>query len=95
MHEFLTLTLSAIAGIALGIFYFYSLWITVRQLPSTQWPFRLVVGSAIGRTVITLFGFYIVMDGDWKRAIAVLIGFIIGRTILVTWKGKIGKPHLN
>lgn len=78
-----TWILAFFAGVLLGGFFFGSLWITVRQLPTTAWPMRLVVGSYIGRLAIALLGFYLIMQGDWRRAIAGLVGFLIVRTIFV------------
>lgn len=71
------------AGFLLGLFYFCSLWITVRQLPSTQLPIRLFVGSFLGRTVITVLGFYIIMSGHWERALVSLLGFLLARMVLI------------
>jgi len=81
------LILAAIAGCLLGGFYFASLWVTVRQLPTTAWPMRLTVGSLLGRMAVVLMGFFIVMNGSWQRAIACLIGFIVARTILTRYWG--------
>ena len=78
-----------IPGIILGIFYFGSLWITVRQLPTTAYPVRLFIGSWLGRMVITLLGFYLVMNGQWQRVLICLAGFIVARIILTSfWRPK-------
>lgn len=82
------------AGFLLGIFYFYSLWITVRQLPSTQLPVRLFVGSFLGRTVIAVLGFYIIMSGHWERALVSIFGFLLARGMLIhRWGPK--QPSLS
>jgi F1F0 ATPase subunit 2 len=75
--------LAFLAGAVLGIFFFGSLWFTVRQLPTTGWPVRLIVGSYFGRMAIALLGFYLIMQGDWTRAIAGLLGFITVRFALI------------
>lgn len=77
------LILSLLMGFLLGLFFFGSLWITVRQLPTTQQPVRLVLGSLLGRLAIALLGFYLIMDGQWQRVLAALIGFVIARRVLV------------
>jgi F1F0 ATPase subunit 2 len=78
-----------VPGIVLGIFYFGSLWITVRQLPTTAYPIRLFIGSFIGRMAVTLFGFYLVMDGQWQRALICLGGFVAARILFMHfWKPK-------
>jgi F1F0 ATPase subunit 2 len=84
MDMIFTLLAVAIAGFCLGLFFFGSLWITVRQLPTTQWPLRLVVGSYLGRIVIACLGIFLLMNGDWPRAIAALAGFLMARMVLVT-----------
>jgi F1F0 ATPase subunit 2 len=79
----LELLLAAIAGGLLGSFYFSSLWITVQQLPVTQWPIRLMVGSLIGRLAIAMLGFYLIMSDHWDRAILGILGFVLARNILI------------
>ncbi|MDJ0677615.1 MAG: ATP synthase subunit I [Calothrix sp. MO_167.B42] len=85
MHLLLALTL----GFGLGIFYFTSLWVTVRQLPTTQQPILLIIGSLLSRLSIAIFGFYLVMDGSWKRLLIALLGFVLARSILIRrWQPK-------
>jgi F1F0 ATPase subunit 2 len=72
-----------LAGAILGVFFFGSLWFTVRQLPTTGWPAQLVVVSYFGRMAIAFLGFYLIMQGDWQRAIVGLLGFIITRFLFV------------
>ncbi len=80
MIETILSVLSAlIPGSILGVFYFGSLWITVRQLPRTTYPIRLFIGSWLGRLAVTLLGFYLIMDGQWQRVITALVGFIAAR----------------
>ena len=81
--QILAWPLAFIAGAGLGAFFFGSLWFTIRQLPTTGWPLRLVVGSYFGRMAIALLGFYLIMQGDWTRAVAGLLGFITARFALV------------
>lgn len=76
-------------GFGMGIFYFSSLWVTVRQLPKTQQPILLIVGSLLGRLSITILGFYLVMDGSWQRLLIALLGFVLARSILIRhWKPR-------
>jgi F1F0 ATPase subunit 2 len=83
MMQVLTWLLAFLAGAVLGAFFFGSLWFTIRQLPTTGWPIRLVVGSYFGRMAIALLGFYLIMQGDWTRAIAGLLGFLTVRFVLI------------
>lgn len=89
MNGFLELAIALFGGFVLGLFYFYSLWITVRQLPVTAYPIPLTLGSFIARLAITLLGFYLLMNGHWQRGLIALVGFTIARTILTRIKGKI------
>lgn len=82
MQHILLILLTFVPGVVLGIFYFGSLWITVRQLPTTAYPTRLFIGSWLGRLAVTLLGFYLVMDGQWQRALLCLLGFITARIVL-------------
>ena len=83
MIEHILFVLSSfLPGVVLGIFYFGSLWITVRQLPTTAYPVRLFIGSFVGRMVVTLIGFYLVMNGQWQRVLICLLGFVAARIIL-------------
>ncbi|ERT09570.1 N-ATPase, AtpR subunit [Lyngbya aestuarii BL J] len=75
--------LAGLGGIVLGTFYFTSLWITVQQLPTTLWPLRLTIGSLLGRMGIVLLGFYLIIDGEWQRALIGLVGFLVARTLLI------------
>ncbi|MBF2016678.1 MAG: ATP synthase subunit I [Rivularia sp. T60_A2020_040] len=85
MHLLLALTL----GFVIGVFYFSSLWVTVRQLPTTQKPILLIVGSLIGRLSIAILGFYLIMDGSWQQLLIALLGFVLARSILIRrWKPK-------
>lgn len=71
------------AGLALGGFYFMSLWHTVRQLPSAKSPIRLMIVSFMMRMAVVLVGFYLVMGGEhWERLAAAMLGFIVIRKIL-------------
>jgi F1F0 ATPase subunit 2 len=70
------------AGLVLGAFYFVALWRTVKKLPDTPSPLRLMLGSFLFRMAVVLPGFYFVMGGQWERLAMALIGFILMRTIL-------------
>jgi F1F0 ATPase subunit 2 len=70
-------------GLALGAFYFATLWRTVRQLPATHSPARLMLVSFVLRMAVVMAGFYLVMGGEhWERLVSAMLGFIIIRKIL-------------
>jgi F1F0 ATPase subunit 2 len=69
-------------GLVLGAFYFIALWRTVKKLPDTPSPLRLMLGSFVLRMAVVLPGFYFVMGGQWDRLAMALVGFILMRMIL-------------
>lgn len=70
------------AGLVLGAFYFIALWRTVKKLPDTPNPLRLMLGSFVLRMAVVLPGFYFVMGGEWQRLGTALMGFLLMRMIL-------------
>lgn len=86
MSDFLIWLLACLAGIALGGFFFGGLWWTVRRGASSRHPARLFVSSFLVRMVVAVGGFYLIAaDGDWRRVIASLLGFLIARWLVVRW----------
>ena len=82
MNEPLSLAFALVAGILLGAFFFGGLWWTVHQGISSKRVALWFLGSVLLRTCIVLLGFYFVSGGNWKRLLAVLLGFIIARFIV-------------
>ncbi len=80
----LALILSLLTGVLLGTIFFGGLWWTIRKGISSKQPAPLFFFSLLLRTSIALTGFYVVARGDWRRVLACLVGFFLGR-ILVTW----------
>ena len=84
MNETLTVILAWIAGLVLGAIFFGGLWWTVRKGVSSPRPALWFLGSMMLRMGIVLAGFYFVGHGNWQRLVSCLVGFIIGR-FLVMW----------
>ena len=77
-----------IAGMALGLFYFGGLWLTLEHLKKTEHPYLFTLLSFFGRTAAALVCFYlIVREGRLDRLITALVGFILIRVILIRMKG--------
>jgi F1F0 ATPase subunit 2 len=76
------LSIAASAGLALGLFYFGGLWLTVRKISCSRRPGLLMSGSFVVRLLVTLCGFYLVMDGSLERVLACLAGFLVMRFVL-------------
>jgi F1F0 ATPase subunit 2 len=81
------LLLALFAGLALGLFYFGGLWLTVRRITCSTRPVLLMFGSLVVRLLVTLCGFYLVMDGRWERLLACLAGFLVTRFVLTRIAG--------
>lgn len=80
----LPLILTLLVGIGLGLFYFGGLWFTVQRLPTIRHPALLMLGSFFVRTLVALWGFYVVMSGSWARLLICLAGFLTIRTVLAS-----------
>jgi len=76
------LSLAFVAGVALGVFYFTGLWQTVKKMPSSEHPLRLIIGSFTLRMIIVLTAFYFIMGSQWERLAAALTGFVLMKIIL-------------
>jgi F1F0 ATPase subunit 2 len=83
VSDLLHLALAFGAGIVLGTFYFYGLWLTVRKLPSARRPVVMSLSSFFGRLAVVLVGFYFVTAGQWERLVVCLVGFLTVRIVLV------------
>jgi len=82
MKEQLFMILAFIAGIALGVLFFYGLWLTVKKMMTSKAPALWVLGSFLVRTGITLTGFYYVSQGNLLRLLICLLGFVACRYIV-------------
>jgi F1F0 ATPase subunit 2 len=79
MNEIAILTLSLLAGAALGMIFFGGLWWTVRSGLGSKVPALWFLVSLALRTAMVLAGFYFVAHGDWRNALACLLGFLTAR----------------
>ena len=83
MNETLGLLLALVTGALLGAMFFGGLWWTVqRGLPSKRSPLWFF-GSLLLRTSIALAGFYFIARGNWERLLVCLLGFTVGRLIVM------------
>ena len=92
MNETLTLVLAWMAGGALGVMFFGSLWWTVRKGVLSKRPALWFLGSLLLRMSIALAGFYLVMGGHWERLLACLLGFVMARLIVTRLTRAMEKP---
>jgi len=82
MNDFMTIVAPMI-GFFLGFIFFGGLWFTVKKAIQFKRPALWFLGSFIIRTGITLLGFYYVAQGEWYHLLICLIGFIVGRYIVM------------
>jgi len=83
MNEFLILAVAFAAGLLLGAVFFGGLWWTIQQSIRSNGPALLFGCSFLIRTFIAVAGFYFACQGDWRRLLACLSGFLLAR-IFVT-----------
>jgi F1F0 ATPase subunit 2 len=81
--DWLPLLWSVLAGIALALFYFGGLWMTVQRLPTTRSPALLAFASFLVRMVVLLLALYLVIDGRFDRLVALLLSFFLTRQVLL------------
>ncbi len=82
MPEILTLTLSWLAGGALGASFFGGLWWTVKKSVSSRRPALWLFGSLLVRMSILLVGLYFVSGRDWSRLLSCLLGLMLARAVV-------------
>ena len=80
----LSMMLSFVGGLVLGVVFYGGLWWTIRKGLSSPRPAMLFLGSAVLRMSIVVAGFYFVSNGQWQRLLVCMVGFIIAR-LAVTW----------
>jgi F1F0 ATPase subunit 2 len=77
------LLLAFVGGIAIGLFFYSGLWLTIQRLPQSSRPGMLAAGSLFLRLGLVMVAFYLVMGGHWQRLLACLMGFLLARVLLV------------
>jgi F1F0 ATPase subunit 2 len=94
MNEILVFSMVLIAGILLGTLFFGGLWWTVRKGLTSNSPAWWFFGSTLLRTGFALAGFYYISNGDWRRLMVGLLGFVFGR-VAVTWFTRKNKKGIH
>jgi F1F0 ATPase subunit 2 len=96
MTEFLILAMALAAGLLLGAVFFGGLWWTVRKGVSTKHIAFWFLSSLLLRMGFVLVGFYLVGGGDWRRLVACLVGFVIGRVFVMRLtRTLVERPYLD
>jgi F1F0 ATPase subunit 2 len=79
MNEALILAGDLLAGTLLGAFFFGGLWWTIRSGFPSQWSGLWFSASLMLRMAVAITGFYLVSHGEWRKLLACLAGFLLGR----------------
>jgi F1F0 ATPase subunit 2 len=91
MNDFLTLMLALLAGVLLGGVFFGGLWWTVKKGMASKRPALWFLVSFLLRMGIVMAGFYFVGQGDWRRLVTCLVGFVIARLFITRFTAKLEK----
>ena len=86
VNDLYPLLAAFVAGVAIGMFYFGGLWLTMRQIPRASQPQLLMGVSFVGRVGLTFLAFYVVAGSHWQRLLACFLGFFLLRTVLMRWQ---------
>ena len=85
MKDVSAMILALLAGVLLGIIFFGGLWWTIQRGVSSKSPAILFSGSLLLRTAITVVGFYLISQGNWRKLLACLFGFFLARLLLTRY----------
>lgn len=82
-------------GVALGLFYFGGLWLTLKAMPRKRQPKRWLAVSYAIRLAGALAGFWLVVRKDPGAFLFTFLAFFLVRIILTRTLGHKngGKPH--
>jgi len=83
----LQMAVAVLTGVALGLFFFGGLRLTVNWLKTTERPLLVAMTSFVVRLAIATAGFVFVGSGRWERYAAALIGFFLMRIVLLRFWG--------
>lgn len=86
---------SLAAGVAIGLFFYGGLWLTIRWLIAARHPVLIAIASFWGRTILALAAFLFIARGQWQNAVAALAGFALGRLATSQFLPTGGQPRCN
>jgi F1F0 ATPase subunit 2 len=92
MNDYLGRAMAAMAGLAMGGFFFGGLWWTVKRGLVSRAPALWFTGSMLLRTSLVLAGFYFIGFHHWVRLVLCLAGFVLARIVMMglTWGSRPG-----
>jgi len=81
-REIETMAAALICGLPLGVFYFGGLWWTICRAVASNSPAVWFLASLLLRTIVVMAAFYWVSQGDWRRLLCCLLGFLVARSAI-------------
>lgn len=82
------LGLALVVGVALGGFYFGTLWLVVRRLDRVPWPAMWLGVTAAFRLAVVLVVVTLIAETRWERLVVATVGFVAVRIVLTRWLGR-------
>jgi F1F0 ATPase subunit 2 len=83
MVEVAPFILAFLTGVLVGAVFFGGLLWTIRRALPSNLAGIWFAGSFLVRTAVALGGFYVVGQGDWRRMICGVAGFLMARFLVV------------
>ena len=84
MNASIVLFLMVLAGFGTGILYFVVLYRTIDTVMHRKKHVKLILfASFVARATVLITVFFILTRGDWRRVVALVIGFMIARFIMI------------
>lgn len=81
----------AVAGVALGVFFFGGLWLTATRLVDSDHPALLLAGSYLGRMAVLALSFYVLLRINQPTFFGAIVGFLASRLAATKRLGQ-GQP---
>ena len=72
-----------VVGFVVGILYFQGLWLTIRRYSHDKYLGGRLLVSFLLRLALAMGVFYYCMQNNWQRLVLLLIGFLIGRQVMI------------
>ena len=95
IETFLPYVFGFLGGLGLGLLYFGGLWLTVRKIPTSRNPQKLLLLSTVLRLGTTLFVFFLVGKGYPFIFLSMLPGFFGGRCFMLRRVGEIDRRQVH
>jgi F1F0 ATPase subunit 2 len=92
MSDISLIIAALLAGLLLGAIFYGGLWWTVRRSVSSKTMSLWLIGSFALRAAIALGGFYLVSQGEWRRLLVCLLGFVISRIGVTCLTKMLSRP---